>query len=113
VAHERIGQDLVGGGDGAIAPDLVPPPVREAEHRCVIHAAHDSGDSRLARLGGGSIVNGSSTGGITKGAPGHGVYSASKTAVNHLAQTLALERAPRRIRVNAIAPGHTPMPHRG
>jgi 7-alpha-hydroxysteroid dehydrogenase len=57
---------------------------------------------------GGSIINVSSTGGLTKGAPGHGVYSAAKTAVNHLTQTLALECAPRRIRVNAIAPGHTP-----
>jgi NAD(P)-dependent dehydrogenase (short-subunit alcohol dehydrogenase family) len=57
---------------------------------------------------GGSIINVSSTGGLTKGAPGHGVYSAAKAAVNHLTQTLALECAPRRIRVNAIAPGHTP-----
>ncbi len=56
---------------------------------------------------GGSIINVSSTGGLTKGSPGHGVYSAAKTAVNHLTQTLALECAPRRIRVNAIAPGHT------
>ncbi|MFN6119194.1 MAG: SDR family NAD(P)-dependent oxidoreductase [Actinomycetes bacterium] len=59
---------------------------------------------------GGSIINVSSTGGLTKGAPGHGVYSAAKTAVNHLTQTLSLECAPRRIRVNAIAPGHTPTP---
>jgi 7-alpha-hydroxysteroid dehydrogenase len=56
---------------------------------------------------GGAIVNVSSTGGFAKGAPGHGVYSAAKAAVNHLTQTLALELAPRRIRVNAIAPGHT------
>ncbi len=56
---------------------------------------------------GGTIINLSSTGGLTKGSPGHGVYCAAKAAVNHLTQTLALECAPRRIRVNAIAPGHT------
>jgi NAD(P)-dependent dehydrogenase (short-subunit alcohol dehydrogenase family) len=56
---------------------------------------------------GGSMINISSTGGLAKGAPGHGVYSAAKAAVIHLTQTLALECAPRRIRVNAIAPGHT------
>lgn len=56
---------------------------------------------------GGTILNLSSTGGFAKGSPGHGVYCAAKAAVNHLTQTLALECAPRRIRVNAIAPGHT------
>ena len=56
---------------------------------------------------GGAIINVSSTGGLTKGAPGHAVYSAAKAAVNHLTQSLALECAPRLIRVNAIAPGHT------
>lgn len=56
---------------------------------------------------GGAMINVSSVAGFTKGAPGHGVYSAAKAAVNHLTQTLALECAPRRIRVNGIAPGHT------
>ena len=54
---------------------------------------------------GGAIINVSSIGGLRDGTPGHGVYCAAKAAVNHLTQTLALECAPRRIRVNAIAPG--------
>lgn len=54
---------------------------------------------------GGTIINLSSIGGLRDGTPGHGVYCAAKAAVNHLTQTLALECAPRRIRVNAIAPG--------
>jgi 7-alpha-hydroxysteroid dehydrogenase len=54
---------------------------------------------------GGTIINVSSIGGLRNGAPGHGIYSAAKAAVNHLTQTLALECAPRHIRVNAIAPG--------
>lgn len=56
---------------------------------------------------GGVIINVSSVAGLRNGAPGHGVYSAAKAAANHLTKTLALECAPRRIRVNAIAPGHT------
>jgi 7-alpha-hydroxysteroid dehydrogenase len=55
---------------------------------------------------GGTILNVSSIGAMRDGTPGHGVYCAAKAAVNHLTQTLALECAPRRIRVNAIAPGH-------
>ncbi len=55
---------------------------------------------------GGTIINVSSIGAFRDGTPGHGVYCAAKAAVNHLTQTLALECAPRRIRVNAIAPGH-------
>jgi 7-alpha-hydroxysteroid dehydrogenase len=54
---------------------------------------------------GGTIINVSSIGGFRNGTPGHGVYCAAKAAVNHLTQTLALECAPRRMRVNAIAPG--------
>lgn len=60
-----------------------------------------------ALVDGGAMLNVSSTASATRGAPGHGVYSAAKVAVNHLTQTMALELAPRRIRVNAIAPGHT------
>lgn len=56
---------------------------------------------------GGAVLNVSSTATATRGAPGHGVYSAAKVALNHLTQTMAHELAPRRIRVNAISPGHT------
>ena len=56
---------------------------------------------------GGAIINVASTGGLSMGSPGHGVYTAAKAAVIHLTRTLALECAPRRIRVNALAPGHT------
>jgi NAD(P)-dependent dehydrogenase (short-subunit alcohol dehydrogenase family) len=39
------------------------------------------------------------------GFPGLAVYSASKDAVKSLAQSLAAELAPQKIRVNSIAPG--------
>ena len=54
---------------------------------------------------GGSIVNISSL--SAKGdAAGRAVYAASKAAVNAITQVLALELAPRKIRVNAIMPGY-------
>jgi NAD(P)-dependent dehydrogenase (short-subunit alcohol dehydrogenase family) len=67
-------------------------------------------EAQRVLVDGGSIVNVSSIAGFTKGAPGHAVYSAAKVAVNHLTQSLALECAPRGVRVNAIAPGHTATP---
>ena len=44
------------------------------------------------------------------GFPGLSVYSASKAAVKSLAQSLAAELAPQKIRVNSIAPGPTATP---
>lgn len=59
----------------------------------------------LPHLGAGaSIVNMSSLFGI-RAAPGMGLYGASKAAVIGLTKTLAVELAPRGIRVNTVAPG--------
>ncbi len=56
--------------------------------------------------GGGSIVNLTSVASV--GAmPTAGVYSASKSAVDTLTRIFAMELAPRKIRVNAVAPGAT------
>jgi len=52
----------------------------------------------------GCIINISSICGL-KGSAGMGIYSATKAAVISLTETLALELADRKIRVNAIAPG--------
>jgi 3-oxoacyl-[acyl-carrier protein] reductase len=51
---------------------------------------------------GGSIVNIASLGGL-RPAPGIGTYGASKAALIHITQELALELAPK-VRVNAVAP---------
>ena len=53
---------------------------------------------------GGSIVNISSIA-SSAGFPGSGVYAASKSAINSLTRTFAAELGPRKIRVNAVAPG--------
>jgi NAD(P)-dependent dehydrogenase (short-subunit alcohol dehydrogenase family) len=58
---------------------------------------------------GGSIINVTSVEAF-RAAPGFGIYAAMKAAVEHLSRTLALELAPKRIRVNTIAPDGIPTP---
>jgi meso-butanediol dehydrogenase/(S,S)-butanediol dehydrogenase/diacetyl reductase len=58
---------------------------------------------------GGAIVNLSSPV-IVRGYPNTLVYSAVKSAVTSLTRTLAAELGPRKIRVNAVAPGSVPTP---
>src|SRR4029077_11131535 len=58
----------------------------------------------MRELGGGSIVNFSSTA-FMIGIPNLSVYSAAKAAVVGLTKSLARDFGPERIRVNAIAPG--------
>jgi NAD(P)-dependent dehydrogenase (short-subunit alcohol dehydrogenase family) len=59
--------------------------------------------------GRGSIVNLSSI--HARGSfPGHVVYAATKGAVNALTRALAVELAPRGVRVNAVAPGVVEVP---
>ena len=55
--------------------------------------------------GGGSIINTTSIGGINAGA-GLMTYRASKAAVVHLSQSIAIDLAEHEIRVNCIAPAH-------
>jgi NAD(P)-dependent dehydrogenase (short-subunit alcohol dehydrogenase family) len=53
---------------------------------------------------GGAVLNISSGAGL-RPMPGLSAYSVSKAAVIHLTKTFAFELAPRKIRVNALAPG--------
>ena len=55
---------------------------------------------------GGSIVNLTSVASVAA-MPASGVYAASKSAVDTLTRVFAAELAPRKIRVNAVAPGFT------
>lgn len=52
-----------------------------------------------------SILIISSISGITKGSPGHVLYSSSKSALVGLVKSLSLELSRRKIRINCISPG--------
>lgn len=54
--------------------------------------------------GGGAIINMASVHGFA-GIPGHSVYAGTKGAICAWTRELAIELAPRNIRVNAVAPG--------
>jgi D-sorbitol dehydrogenase (acceptor) len=63
----------------------------------------------IAQGDGGCIINASSGAG-RRGSPNLAHYCASKAAVIMLTQSLSIELAPHRIRVNAYAPGHIETP---
>ncbi len=65
----------------------------------------------MERQGGGSIINISSIAGIRYTGVPYATYYASKSAMNHLTRTTAVQYAPMKIRVNAVLPGlmETPM----
>ncbi len=70
---------------------------------CAQRAVRHMGDH------GGAIVNMTSVHGL-EGQPGHSVYSGTKGAIIAWTRELAVELAPRKIRVNAIAPGWIVVP---
>ena len=65
---------------------------------------------RMARRGGGVIVNMSSTNGLA-GEGDYAHYNASKGGVLQLTKTMAVELGPLGIRVNARGPGYIRTPH--
>ncbi len=67
---------------------------------CQTYARH-----RLARSGGGKIVN-ITTGSARSPRPAGAAYAASKSAIETLSATLAMELGPHGINVNVVAPGY-------
>jgi NAD(P)-dependent dehydrogenase (short-subunit alcohol dehydrogenase family) len=63
----------------------------------------------ISRGGPGAIVGVAPVDGL-RAASMRGAYGAAKAGLISLVQTMAVEWAPHRIRVNAIAPGHTVTP---
>jgi len=60
----------------------------------------------IIRAGGGAVVNTTSAAAIV-GTAGRDAYTAAKGAINALTRSMAVEFAPYKVRVNAIAPGFT------
>jgi 3-oxoacyl-[acyl-carrier protein] reductase len=77
--------------------------LHRANLKSVLHCTQAVARRMAARGAGGSIVNVVSIE-SGRGAPGYAPYAAAKAGVVSVTQTLALELAPNRIRVNAIAP---------
>ena len=65
----------------------------------------------MERQGGGAIVNIASTSGLRWGGSAQVAYSATKAGVIQLTRVVAVQYAPKGIRVNTVVPGqlHTPM----
>lgn len=72
-------------------------------------AAQETARAMIARDSGGAIVGIASVDG-QRASPMRGAYGAAKAGLISLVQTMAVEWAPHRIRVNAIAPGHIVTP---
>jgi NAD(P)-dependent dehydrogenase (short-subunit alcohol dehydrogenase family) len=79
--------------------------VIDVDLRGVLNASQSAVRQMLAQGGGGSIVSISSIAAIV-GIPGLASYSAAKGGVNLLTKVMAVELAPKGIRVNAVAPGY-------
>jgi NAD(P)-dependent dehydrogenase (short-subunit alcohol dehydrogenase family) len=79
--------------------------VIDVDARGVLNASQSAIRQMLAQGGGGAIVSISSIAAFV-GIPGLAAYSAAKGGVNLLTKVMAVELAPKGIRVNAIAPGY-------
>ena len=77
--------------------------LHRANLKSVLHCTQQAARRMVEQGRGGSIVNVVSIEAV-RAAPGYAPYAAAKAGVVSLTQTLALELAPHRIRVNAIAP---------
>lgn len=100
----------VGGSDDKTVRELIDTPddVFRSQLELNLTSAFQGCKAAAHRMtDGGAIVNISSGAG-TRGSPRTGPYAAAKAGMNNLTQTLALELAPRGIRVNAVSPGPVP-----
>jgi 7-alpha-hydroxysteroid dehydrogenase len=97
----------VGGSDEKTVRELVDTPdeIFRAQLELNLTSAFQGAKAAAARMStGGAIINISSGAGM-RGSPRTGPYAAAKAGMLNLTQTLALELAPRGIRVNAVSPG--------
>lgn len=99
-----------GGADDRTPRHLSDMPDRQWDYQLDVNLrAVFTGARAAARVmdDGSSIIN-ISSGAALKGSPNNGPYAVAKAGVDSLTRTLSIELAPRRIRVNGVAPGPVP-----
>ena len=97
----------VGGSDEKTVRDLVETPdeIWRAQLELNLTSAFQGAKAAAQRMTDGGVIVNISSGAGTRGSPRTGPYAAAKAGMINLTQTLALELAPRGIRVNAVSPG--------
>ena len=97
----------VGGSDEKTVRELVDTPddIFRSQLELNLTTAFQGAKAAAHRMTEGGVIINISSGAGTRGSPRTGPYAAAKAGMNNLTQTLALELAPRRIRVNAVSPG--------
>lgn len=97
----------VGGSDEKTVRELIDTPdeIWRAQLELNLTSAFQGAKAAATRMSSGSVIINISSGAGTRGSPRTGPYAAAKAGMLNLTQTLALELAPRGIRVNAVSPG--------
>ena len=97
----------VGGSDEKTVRELIDTPddVFRSQLELNLTTAFQGAKAAGHRMTAGGVIINISSGAGTRGSPRTGPYAAAKAGMNNLTQTLALELAPRGIRVNAVSPG--------
>jgi NAD(P)-dependent dehydrogenase (short-subunit alcohol dehydrogenase family) len=110
MGHVTLWVSNAGGADDRTPRQLADMPDRQWDYQLDLNLrAVFTGARAAARVldDGGSIIN-ISSGAALKGSPNNGPYAVAKAGVDSLTRTLSIELAPRRIRVNGVAPGPVP-----
>jgi NAD(P)-dependent dehydrogenase (short-subunit alcohol dehydrogenase family) len=97
----------VGGSDDKTVRDLIDTPdeVFRAQLELNLTSAFQGAKAGAQRMTDGGVIVNIASGAGTRGSPRTGPYAAAKAGMINLTQTLALELAPRGIRVNTVSPG--------
>lgn len=97
----------VGGSDEKTVRELVDTPdeIWRAQLELNLTSAFQGAKAAAALMARGGVIVNIASGAGTRGSPRTGPYAAAKAGMINLTQTLALELAPRGIRVNAVSPG--------
>ena len=100
----------VGGSDEKTVRELVETPdeIWRAQLELNLTSAFQGAKAAARRMTDGGVIINISSGAGMRGSPRTGPYAAAKAGMLNLTQTLALELAPRGIRVNAVSRGRSP-----